>query len=107
MGERELLSVRTGSADKAAAGSLVVAAKPCCLLAFHPLPKQGPSDPATYVVKSCVPGSQKGKVITKRWCPLSTREFWLLVPLGSGRSGHSPGASCGGSTVQALSGGCI
>lgn len=103
MGERKLLSIRTGLGNTAAAGNLVVAAKPCCLFAFHPVPQQGPSDPAICVVKSCVPSPQKGMVITKRWCPLSTREFWLLVSLGSGRSGCSPGASCGGSAVQALS----
>lgn len=103
MGERKLLSIRTGLGNTAAAGSLVVAAKPCCLFAFHPVPQQGPSDPAICVVKSCVPSPPKGMVITKRWCPLSTREFWLLVSLGSGRSGCSPGASCGGSAVQALS----
>lgn len=77
----QLLCIRTDSADKAAAGSLVVAAKPCYLLSFHPLPQQGPSDPAICVVKSCVPSPQKGTVVTKRWCPLSTKEFWLL---GSG-----------------------
>lgn len=103
MGERKLLSIRTGLGNTAAAGNLVVAAKPCCLFAFHPVPQQGPSDPAICVVKSCVPSPPKGMVITKRWCPLSTREFWLLVSLGSGRSGCSPGASCGGSAVQALS----
>ena len=77
----QLLCIRTDSADKAAAGSLVVAAKPCYLPSFHPLPQQGPSDPAICVVKSRVPSPQKGTVVTKRWCPLSTKEFWLL---GSG-----------------------